>query len=123
GLSTSQHHIIYDFEKAASLNTEQELNAGDRSLLWSEDETKILVLGDPSNVVNATHPIHNVTIPKAKKMIEYFREKPFKNVKATEDTEQFDIVKCYQKFLKEDPDVPMPIAAIESLVEVIKHSK
>ncbi|CAG8817841.1 1718_t:CDS:10 [Gigaspora margarita] len=77
GLSTSQHHVIYDFEKAASLNTEQELNAGDRSLLWSEDETKILVLGDPSNVVNATHPIHNVTIPKAKKMIEYFRENPF----------------------------------------------
>ncbi|CAG8603090.1 25180_t:CDS:2 [Gigaspora rosea] len=47
-LSTSQHH---------------ELNAGDRYLPWSEDETKNLVLSDPSNVVNATHT-------KAKTMIE-----------------------------------------------------
>ncbi|CAG8735421.1 26149_t:CDS:10 [Dentiscutata erythropus] len=78
GLSTSQHHVIYDFEKATSLNIEHgELNAGDRSLLWFEDETKILVLGDPSNIVNATHPIHNVAMPKVKKMVEYFREKPF----------------------------------------------
>ncbi|CAJ0759730.1 15619_t:CDS:2 [Entrophospora sp. SA101] len=37
--------------------------------------------------------------------------------------EQFDIVMCYQKFLKDDPDVSMPIAAIEALVELIKHSK
>ncbi|CAG8579290.1 8895_t:CDS:10 [Funneliformis caledonium] len=39
------------------------------------------------------------------------------------DTEQFDIVTCYQKFLKDSPDMSMPIAAIESLVELIKHSK
>ncbi|CAG8445088.1 7772_t:CDS:10 [Dentiscutata erythropus] len=45
------------------------------------------------------------------------------NVKATDDAEQFDIVTCYQKFLKDDPDLSMPIAAIESLVELIKHSK
>ncbi|CAG8677156.1 2011_t:CDS:2, partial [Dentiscutata heterogama] len=36
--------------------------------------------------------------------------------------EQFDIVTCYQKFLKDDPDLSMPIAAIESLVELIKHT-
>ncbi|CAG8465377.1 658_t:CDS:10 [Diversispora eburnea] len=38
------------------------------------------------------------------------------------DVEQFDIVKCYQQFLKDDPDVSMSIAAIESLAELIKHS-
>ncbi|CAG8439152.1 13292_t:CDS:2, partial [Acaulospora colombiana] len=43
------------------------------------------------------------------------------NTKA--DAEQFNIVTCYQQFLKDDPDVSMPIAAIESLVELIKHSK
>ncbi|CAG8670295.1 15131_t:CDS:2 [Gigaspora margarita] len=37
-LLISQHHVIYDFEKAAFLN--RSLNAGDRYLLWSEDETK-----------------------------------------------------------------------------------
>ncbi|CAG8723135.1 11276_t:CDS:10, partial [Acaulospora morrowiae] len=41
----------------------------------------------------------------------------------TETSEQFDIVTCYQQFLKDDPDVSMPIAAIESLIELIKHSK
>ncbi|CAG8725525.1 11986_t:CDS:2, partial [Racocetra fulgida] len=52
GLSTSQHHVIYDVEKATSSGVKQgELNAGDRSLLWSEDETRILILGDPNNIV------------------------------------------------------------------------
>ncbi|CAG8567431.1 11817_t:CDS:10, partial [Scutellospora calospora] len=41
----------------------------------------------------------------------------------SKDSEQFDIVKCYQQFLEDDPDVSMPVAAIESLVELIKHSK
>ncbi|CAB4410687.1 unnamed protein product [Rhizophagus irregularis] len=41
----------------------------------------------------------------------------------TNNAEQFDIVTCYQKFLKDNPDISMPIAAIESLVELIKHSK
>ncbi|RIA87974.1 translation initiation factor eIF-2B subunit alpha [Glomus cerebriforme] len=39
------------------------------------------------------------------------------------NAEQFDIVTCYQKFLENNPDISMPIAAIESLVELIKHSK
>ncbi|KAL1925021.1 uncharacterized protein VTP21DRAFT_4675 [Calcarisporiella thermophila] len=37
--------------------------------------------------------------------------------------DKFDIVQCYRRFLSEDPDVPMPVAAIESLVEFVKQSE
>ncbi|CAG8560267.1 69_t:CDS:2 [Paraglomus occultum] len=40
-----------------------------------------------------------------------------------DDSQQFDIVNCYKGFLEANPDIPMPIAAIESLIELIKHSK
>ncbi|CAG8489328.1 12406_t:CDS:2 [Ambispora gerdemannii] len=36
---------------------------------------------------------------------------------------EFDIVKCYRKFLRDNEDMSMPIAAIESLIELIKQSK
>ncbi|KAG9302783.1 hypothetical protein G9A89_009560 [Geosiphon pyriformis] len=35
----------------------------------------------------------------------------------------FDIVACYRKFLKENENISMPVAAIEALIELIKHSK
>ncbi|CAG8516901.1 11194_t:CDS:2 [Paraglomus brasilianum] len=44
-------------------------------------------------------------------------------VDVDDDSQQFDIVNCYKGFLEANPDIPMPIAAIESLIEFIKHSK
>jgi protein farnesyltransferase subunit beta len=68
GLSTTQHHVIYDFERAKEKN----LDAGARSLLWKDKITDRSVYGDPDNLVIPTHPIHNVILPKVRKMIEHF---------------------------------------------------
>ncbi|CAG8511837.1 12144_t:CDS:10 [Rhizophagus irregularis] len=68
GLSTAQHHVIYDFERAKG----KDLDSGARSLLWKDDVTNRIVLGDPNNLINSTHPIHNVALPNVRKMIEHF---------------------------------------------------
>ncbi|KAI9679332.1 MAG: translation initiation factor eIF-2B subunit alpha [Caeruleum heppii] len=38
------------------------------------------------------------------------------------DGQEFDIVATYHRLLSEDPDLTMPVAAIESLVELLSHS-
>ncbi|RIA94482.1 terpenoid cyclases/protein prenyltransferase alpha-alpha toroid [Glomus cerebriforme] len=68
GLSTAQHHVIYDFERAKG----KELDSGARSLLWEEEVTNRVVLGDPNNLIKSTHPVHNIVLSKVRKMIEYF---------------------------------------------------
>jgi protein farnesyltransferase subunit beta len=47
GLSTAQHHVIYDFEKAK----EKGLDSGARSLLWQDEITNRIVLGNPNNLI------------------------------------------------------------------------
>ncbi|CAG8559174.1 10816_t:CDS:2, partial [Acaulospora colombiana] len=76
GLSTSQNHIVYEIEKEMESNKKQkeQINAGMRSLLWSEEIVDIVVLGDPDNLLKATHPIHNVSIPKVKEVKEVREE-------------------------------------------------
>ncbi|KAK6214491.1 orotate phosphoribosyltransferase [Pestalotiopsis sp. IQ-011] len=39
------------------------------------------------------------------------------------DAEAFDIVATYRRLLAEDPDLTMPMAAIEALIEFLGHSK
>ncbi|CAG8596051.1 16768_t:CDS:10 [Funneliformis caledonium] len=51
GLSTSQHHVIYDFERAKG----EDLDSGARSLLWEEEITNRVVVGDPDNLVMIEH--------------------------------------------------------------------
>ncbi|CAG8443100.1 17868_t:CDS:10 [Acaulospora morrowiae] len=69
GLSTSQNHVIYDIEEEMEKGV---TNPGARSLLWAEDIAGTFVIGDPENLVKATHPIHNITLPQVQKIIEYF---------------------------------------------------
>jgi hypothetical protein len=45
GLSTAQHHVIYDFEWAKG----KDLDLSARSLLWVEEVTNQVVLGDLNN--------------------------------------------------------------------------
>ncbi|KAA8570926.1 hypothetical protein EYC84_000307 [Monilinia fructicola] len=40
-----------------------------------------------------------------------------------EDSKAFDIVETYHKHLKDDPDVTMPVAAIEALIELLASSR
>nr|CAG8652593.1 303_t:CDS:10 [Entrophospora candida] len=75
GLSTAQHHMVYDIIKAKSLQGKTTLDACARSLLWSDDILQRVVLGNPKNIVNATHPVHNITIPKVHNIINYFKDK------------------------------------------------
>jgi len=41
----------------------------------------------------------------------------------TSSTEDFDIVKVYHRLLAEDPELTMPVAAIEALIEALGHSR
>ncbi|KAI9745604.1 MAG: translation initiation factor eIF-2B subunit alpha [Claussenomyces sp. TS43310] len=41
---------------------------------------------------------------------------------STRDTKPFDIVETYHNLLREDPDVTMPVAAIEALILLLNHS-
>ena len=47
GLSTSQHQVMYDFKRAKG----KDLDSGARSLLWEEEMTNRMVLGDPNNLI------------------------------------------------------------------------
>ena len=47
GLSTTQHHVIYDFKRAK----EKDFDSGARSLLWEDKATNRSVLGDPDNLI------------------------------------------------------------------------
>lgn len=38
------------------------------------------VLGDPDNLVAATHPVHNITIAKARLMIHHYYAKELENI-------------------------------------------
>ncbi|KAK6819754.1 NagB/RpiA/CoA transferase-like protein [Apiospora arundinis] len=49
------------------------------------------------------------------------RELPLRGSNA--DAESFDIVATYHRLLKEDPDLTMPMAAIEALIEFLGHSQ
>lgn len=57
GLSTAQHHVIYGFEEAKG----KDLDSGARSLLWKDDVTNRIVLGDPNNlIVNIKTLLHKI---------------------------------------------------------------
>lgn len=47
------------------------------------------------------------------------RELPIRNIEP--DTESFDIVKTYHRLLAEDTDLIMPLAAIEAMIEALRH--
>ncbi|EEB08521.1 translation initiation factor eIF2B alpha subunit [Schizosaccharomyces japonicus yFS275] len=40
-----------------------------------------------------------------------------------QNTEEFDIVKVYNRFLHDDPEITMPVAAIEALVQLLSRSQ
>jgi len=60
--------MIYNFEKTKG----KDLDPGARSLLWEDEITQRMIQGDLGNLIKSTHPIHNVTLLKVRKMIEYF---------------------------------------------------
>ncbi|KAE9371494.1 nagb/rpia/CoA transferase-like protein [Stipitochalara longipes BDJ] len=45
------------------------------------------------------------------------------NVPQSEKAKSFDIVETYHRLLKEDPDLTMPVAAIEALIELLVQSR
>ncbi|KAG4030576.1 hypothetical protein MFRU_011g00350 [Monilinia fructicola] len=45
------------------------------------------------------------------------------NIPQKKDSKAFDIVETYHKHLKDDPDVTMPVAAIEALIELLASSR
>ncbi|KAK8051384.1 hypothetical protein PG993_002769 [Apiospora rasikravindrae] len=49
------------------------------------------------------------------------RDLPLRGTNA--DAESFDIVATYHRLLQEDPDLTMPMAAIEALIEFLGHSQ
>lgn len=45
------------------------------------------------------------------------------NIPQNEKSKSFDIVETYHQLLKEDPDLTMPVAAIEALIELLVQSR
>ncbi|KAF7886477.1 hypothetical protein EAF00_010580 [Botryotinia globosa] len=45
------------------------------------------------------------------------------NIPQKKDSKQFDIVETYHRLLNDDPDVTMPVAAIEALIELLACSR
>ncbi|KAJ8060653.1 hypothetical protein OCU04_010960 [Sclerotinia nivalis] len=45
------------------------------------------------------------------------------NIPQKKDSKQFDIVETYHRLLNDDPDVTMPVAAIEALIELLASSR
>ncbi|KAG9291155.1 hypothetical protein G9A89_013027 [Geosiphon pyriformis] len=80
GLSTAQHHIIFDVNREEELTNERRhtnsnsLSGRERSLLWVEEVLGKNVVGLPENIVRATHPVHNVSLPKAHAIINYYKD-------------------------------------------------
>ncbi|KAI8985431.1 terpenoid cyclases/protein prenyltransferase alpha-alpha toroid [Pilobolus umbonatus] len=73
GLSTSQHSIQYDRKAAeaiAKLNIDSH-KGGIGSLMW-KSENEYIVVGDLNNLLAPTHPVHNITLTAARKIIHYF---------------------------------------------------
>ncbi|CAG8558918.1 9604_t:CDS:10 [Ambispora leptoticha] len=78
GLSSSQHHIIYDLNGELLGNNDEstkKLSALEKSLLWVEEVLGENVVGLAENLLRPTHPIHNVSLNKARSIIKYFKEK------------------------------------------------
>jgi len=76
GLSTAQHQVYYD-ALAAKKVSEAGLDTsigGISSLMWVA-ATDCTVLGDCDNLVAPTHPVHNITLSKARSMIHHFYAK------------------------------------------------
>ncbi|CAO3670689.1 unnamed protein product [Umbelopsis ramanniana] len=73
GLSTAQHHVYYDKAAAAKVaEAGVEVSSGGISSLMWVATTDCTVLGDPDNLVAPTHPVHNITLTKARAMIHHF---------------------------------------------------
>ncbi|CAO3576374.1 unnamed protein product [Absidia cylindrospora] len=73
GLSTSQHLVDRDEEKAQAIMA-LGLNpfvGGLGSLMW-KCSNDFVVVGDVDNLLAPTHPIHNITVRKARNMIHHF---------------------------------------------------
>ncbi|ORX57401.1 terpenoid cyclases/Protein prenyltransferase [Hesseltinella vesiculosa] len=72
GLSTAQHLVQRDETKAQQLETSgQQATGGLGSLLWTY-ANDFTIVGDMENLLTPTHPIHNISLVKARKMIHYF---------------------------------------------------
>ncbi|CAM0137270.1 unnamed protein product [Umbelopsis sp. WA50703] len=81
GLSIAQHHVHVDSSAAAKV-TEAGFDTskgGIGSLMWAA-APDCTVLGDPDNLVAATHPVHNITIARARTMIHHFYAKELQSI-------------------------------------------
>lgn len=57
------------------------------SLLWTESQDKLHVVGSPTNVVGATHPVLNIRLEKVRKAFVYFYGKIAEDVVEEVDIE------------------------------------
>jgi len=74
GLSLSQHQISFRHE------LKEIASGGLSALLWSENEDKKIVVGSPSNVLEATHPVLNIRMDKVRKAFLHFYGKAAEKV-------------------------------------------
>ncbi|KAG0226125.1 hypothetical protein BGW42_003914 [Actinomortierella wolfii] len=74
GLSMAQHQMSFrhDLKDLAPGVLAQ--------LLWQEHAEGLRIVGPPTNVIEATHPVLNIRMEKVKKAFEYFYGEPAKNV-------------------------------------------
>ncbi|KAG4095708.1 terpenoid cyclases/Protein prenyltransferase [Neocallimastix lanati (nom. inval.)] len=68
GLSIAQHYYIYD--------TVQED--------FKENQELTTIVGKVSNLIKATHPVHNISISKAKRIMSYFENSTIVNIGSNE---------------------------------------
>ncbi|KAI7879783.1 terpenoid cyclases/Protein prenyltransferase [Lichtheimia hyalospora FSU 10163] len=73
GLSTVQHKVTIDSEKAAMIRERgvDSSKGGIGSLMW-KCNNDLTVFGDVENLLAPTHPIHNISVAKARAIIHYF---------------------------------------------------
>ncbi|KAG0045421.1 hypothetical protein BGZ83_009385 [Gryganskiella cystojenkinii] len=66
GLSSSQHQVSFRHD------LKDFTTGGLTALLWTETPEKKRVIGSPSNLVEATHPVLNIRLEKVRKALTYF---------------------------------------------------
>ncbi|RUS21864.1 terpenoid cyclases/protein prenyltransferase alpha-alpha toroid [Endogone sp. FLAS-F59071] len=73
GLSIAQHYTSVDLDAVERVQKRglDATRGGLSSLMW-RDGDEYVVLGDVENLVVATHPVHNVSLTKTRRILEYF---------------------------------------------------
>ncbi|KAL0079472.1 terpenoid cyclases/protein prenyltransferase alpha-alpha toroid [Phycomyces blakesleeanus] len=81
GLSTCQHSVHYDTKAAEQLKARgiDSSRGGISSLLWAASN-EATVVGNVDNLLAPTHPVHNISMGKARAMVHYFYKNELKQV-------------------------------------------